>query len=918
MQRAEIHPCLELNSLPHISEPAYAAVEGDEGILGNGFLETRLTLGGEPGCGSKFLNKVTGEWFDLHFSPLEAWFEDACYRGSEACSSAFEARGTEDTASLTMRLTFECFDIDLTYVAARGDHYFQKLMTFRNISAEGRLRQVTLFRHQIHKDHRAVLHDGGMYFPIVFLRGGASSMFYCVDFPGYFAAMDANEFRFDYYPGVTLHPGRSFQAQSAHMGIAPLTGRRHTNPYHETGAALDVGERQWFSEYLLRGSPKAPLPIAELTGREPGFRGPGALEVLDQCEWFGAKQVVLPEMLVNLDAYPLAEAVKTRLIERGVRAALVLSREATRNVRWVALAEDGAPMDPGMGACFASEEYCRSLVNQYTQLMDQHQMRNVEVRGAPIVVCHSHGHGHAPGIESLQGAFQGLVEVVAALRENGGHLCCTGPYASYGAGVARLFDSIGTVAADHPLALPDIHPARLFADMARLYTRRSLCYLLPKAKLSNSVGMAAKACPDAPYPGAEAYPWYLYHDSRGWRYGLISAIASGLRHRFHCLPQDLSAGDRAFAKAWLDWERDHVDLLAHAQPILAEPGLGPVDGFASVRANGGVIFLFNTTYDAHAVEFALDLQSGVRFQIRESYPRQRLLRGPVEGLYGDDSIVAVEAPPREALVLHVEPASGARAAGTEPAIYGAVMDGAPAQGQNAVSVCGEAGARVRVGIRDANGYREEDVEFPGGACPRHITDWSYAEAGYESGLKRYRGGFKGDPCPDGGGGALRNVWLSATFSPPEALAGYVDRTPFTLSRPCWTYDDRLFFVIRFEPEHAFDPIRTSADVPGVPESAKGPLPQKYGIDLATMNLGLKAWINGVERPVYPALAAWEGYSPNPHPVVAYFFEAGSALRYGRENRIVLFAAHFNTADFKGAVLENAPSRMERASLACTV
>jgi hypothetical protein len=81
---------------------------------------------------------------------------------------------------------------------------------------------------------------------------------------------------------------------------------------------------------------------------------------------------------------------------------------------------------------------------------------------------------------------------------------------------------------------------------------------------------------------------------------------------------------------------------------------------------------------------------------------------------------------------------------------------------------------------------------------------------------------------------------------------------------------------------------------------------KCGIDLASLNLGLRAWVNGEEREVYPAIAAWEGYLPNHSPVVAYFFEAGSKVEFGGRNHIVLFANHFDPSTFKGVYMEHLP------------
>jgi hypothetical protein len=138
-----------------------------------------------------------------------------------------------------------------------------------------------------------------------------------------------------------------------------------------------------------------------------------------------------------------------------------------------------------------------------------------------------------------------------------------------------------------------------------------------------------------------------------------------------------------------------------------------------------------------------------------------------------------------------------------------------------------------------------------------------------------------------------------------------------LDRPCWACPKRLFFVIRFETDEDFDPIRTGSGVPGIPEGYAARLPRKCGLDLAGRNFGLRAWLNGEQRDVYPALASWRGYTPNPNPVVAYFFEAGSKLRFGTANQVVLFATHFDPAAFKGITIEHLPDLYQEEAVSAT-
>ncbi len=899
----EIHPHLNLAHSSALRAPSYARIEGCWGILGNGFFETRINFDRTSKERCRFTNKYAEETYSLNFSLFEAWFEDHKYTGADAEVGAPEARGSADISSLTVRLTFEYFDVDLSFVVSRGEHFFQKLAVIHNVRQEGVLHRVSLFRHQVQEGYSAVLHDGGMYYPIVFFRGAHSGMFFCIDFPGYFASVEGNTFRFDFYPGVHLVPGHSFQPQTAHIGITALTGRKRSNPFHETGADLDEGERQWFREYLTRGATVTHFPHVEILGRKPGRRGPSELETLDQCRWLNAQHVALPQMMENIEACPLARVLKQRMVQEGIRASLTLTRERNDNLSWVAVDGEGRPMDPGMGACFACEDFCRFLVGRYVDLMDEHHIKNVEVSGAPIVTCYGKGHGHAEGRESLQMAFQGLVEVVGALRENGAHLTCSGPYGSYGAGVARMFDSISLMAPAHPLPLPDIHVGRLFADMNRLYFRRSFNYLLPKHKLVNTVGLDAESCPDAPYPGAEMYPWHLYHDRAGWRYAVISAIATGLRHQFHVMPQDLSKADRDFAARWLAWEGEHAAELQYVEEILDEPGLGPVDGYSCAGPHGAIVFLFNTTYDPQEAHLGLRLDYDADYVVRELYPREYNYLGPNDGLYRRNSTLRLTLAPKEARVIEAVRRSPASAKRKRPEIFGAPGE----ETGKGVRVRGVPGTRQNLGIRTAEGYREMEARFPGTAPIHHIDEWTCTERTFDEGLEMLaQGGFKGKPCGEIEG-RVRNMWVTAEFTPPTEWREHLDVSPFELVRPCWTYEDRLFFVARFEPPGGFDPIRTASEVPGIPENYQRALPHKCGFDLTPMNLGLRAWINGTARPIYPALAAWNGYTPNRHPIVAYYFEAGSQLRFGDLNHVTLFTVQFDPGAFKGIYIEHVPA-----------
>lgn len=908
---ADLYPRIDTADAAAANEPAYAYTEHKTCILGNGFVEVRIHYDGKERNRALLLNKLTGERFTLEFCPFVALFEHVEISGSEGRLVRIDARGSSDVSSTTALLSFEWFDMEVTHVITRGAHFLQKRLVVRNVKIPSFLHRVSLFTHRILPKYQAVLHDGGLFSPTIFYRSERGSLFFCVDYPCYFARMDAQRFTFDYYPGASLSPGRSFQTLTAILGVCERAGRSYHTPYHDTGAELDAGEVQWFREYLRRGAPSAQLPAVEMRAPAWGAPGPSDLETLDQAARLGAQSVTLPRVLAAVESYPDLDVVREAVDASGVGCRYLWSRDEAEDLRWLSPHPDDISDDGQPTAFYSINAFRDHLIEHNLGLIERFGFNEVEVSGPPIVPYYSsriRQLDETTRREQLHQAFQGLIEVVAALNENVSHVGSGGAYGCYGIGLARIFAYTGGLAEDHPLPLPDLHPARLFADQARLYYRRSRAFLMPKALLANSVGLAPEAHPDAPYPGASVYPWYLYHDRVGWRYALISAIATGLRHRFHALPVSLPEEDLQFARKWLKWEADRLNDLLEGEEILDDPGLGAVDGYSYMGQRGAIVFLFNNSYDAQDVALQLHLAKDTDYLIRELYPREMNYLGPIEGLFRRDSVVQLRLESREACVFEAVRRSPAAVKRKRPEIFGAESE----DRQGRVVLRGHPGERVSVGVRVGGKFRVQDVRFPGNAITRHMTEWVYAQRRFDEGKPTLpQGAFPGAPLR-ANQGALRDAWLCARVQLPVETADRIDCSPFRLTRPCWSYDDRLLFVVRFEPPPAFDPIRTSSEIADIPECFGERQAMKCGIDLAPLNIGLKAWVNGHPCAVHPVIAAWKRLSPNPAPIVAYCFEAGSKLQFGSRNHVVLYARRLDAAIFRGVTIEHLPDlRVEK-------
>ncbi len=890
-------------------ECSYAEVTGNTCRLGTGFFHVELFLAQQGKFQAYFTNRVTGEGFPLRFKPFQGIFDDDRVSRGELTFAGAESRTSADLSSVIAHYVGEWFDADVYYLVRQGDHFLQKHLVFRNVRTPVRLRRVSLFTHVLMEDYEPVLHEAGMFYPVLFYRGKRGGLFFCADFPCYFAELEDRNFRFDYYPSVPLHPGRSFQSLSAVVGVYPLTGVGYANRYHEKGAWLDAGERVWFRAFLERNLTFKELPYVEIKGPELGAGGPSDLEILEQCSWFGARHVFQPTVSFHPDNYPMLDTIEQAVRQQGLSPKFLWSRGDAENLKWVSVDLGVGSELPESRAYFSVDAFREQLVEQHLSNMEKHGFREVEVAGVPILPYYSARRVSWDLFERremLHEAFQRFADVTAALKETFSHVSGTGAYRCYGAGLIRLFDSVGANAESYPLAIPDLHLGRLYADSERFAFCYAHDFLLPKSFLWNSVGFPHDDTVSHVFPGCVQYPWYLYHDRAGWRYALISALATGLRHRFYPVPMDFPEEDRMFARWWLNWERENVGLLRETEPLFGEPALGKVDGYFCFREQRGFIFLFNGSYDEQYAAVPLHLPKGI-YEVREIYPEVFRHRGTIGGYYSHRARLNIRMRPREAKILEINQRKNEEAA---VHVFGApsVLEG------STLTLRGEPGTALTVGIRAGDKYKTIRVRFKGERVRRHITDWRYVISPYEQGREKFAtGDFQGNRLTENFG-TMHNVWLRSRFRLPADFAKGLDTSPFRLSQPCWTYEDRLFFVIRFEPAPVFDTIRTGSDFEDVPESFSAEQHMKTGIDLASWNIDLRAWVNGRQCAVYPLVAYWGKLKPNPAPVIGFFFEAGSKCYFGETNSVVLFARNFDASSFRGIYMENLPDTVVQETL----
>lgn len=193
-------------------------------------------------------------------------------------------------------------------------------------------------------------------------------------------------------------------------------------------------------------------------------------------------------------------------------------------------------------------------------------------------------------------------------------------------------------------------------------------------------------------------------DYLGWRYSVISSIATGgWNNVVDMIPardpeefKSFSEADKQWFWRWLDWADTNREYLRHTRTILEEPAVERVDGTAAIVGNKGFVFVFNPNARQLEAEFKLDASIGLappgEYVLKELHPLEGRLRGRVYS-HGDTVKIALDG--TSVVALELVPTDGKQA----------LLFNAP--GRVTVSggtveidgVRGEVGVKMELGVR---------------------------------------------------------------------------------------------------------------------------------------------------------------------------------------------------------------------------
>ena len=417
--------------------------------------------------------------------------------------------------------------------------------------------------------------------------------------------------------------------------------------------------------------------------------------------------------------------------------------------------------------------------------------------------CYSDQHGHVPGKGGYKG-WRNSTELLRQLKAEFPDLYLMAYYGrkEYGLWGFQNFDqhesyweqTIFYGASVHA----DLHDDRVNADGARLQSWWNENFrFLPTVMNHALTHRIGEHSYDARLPKV----W----DHGGWRYSLMSGIASSGSVTACILPEDvgLVPGLQEFYNRWLGWARQNFAYVKYNVALGDQVRPGGVDVWARINGDRGFLFLCNPAPRPARKELALDEQLGLsrpgQYTLQELHPQDRVdWFDPVSrrSVFAAGETVTVEVPAFEVLLLELAPAT------PEEANCGraARLDERPLESGGSRPSSPHPGVPGRGSDRSDSGRATLTVNSGPVAPPvaRMLDDWR-AEDGQPfsfpfhaaSAQLALRTTFHADP-------AIQAALVAATPANLAEVAPLVEQWRHDRRLPhsyAWARPDRLWFVV---------------------------------------------------------------------------------------------------------------------------
>jgi len=142
-------------------------------------------------------------------------------------------------------------------------------------------------------------------------------------------------------------------------------------------------------------------------------------------------------------------------------------------------------------------------------------------------------------------------------------------------------------------------------------------------------------------------------------YAMLSVLAVSSNYLVCGLPENWPRERIAVVRRWVDWAREHAELMLQCVFLPDWPGSRNCDGYVRAKDNRGFAFFFNADNEESPATLPLNSSAGLdgalRYQVTPEFTTGP--DGPFErpGFQGATDSVVLTLPPRSAVLLRVSP-----------------------------------------------------------------------------------------------------------------------------------------------------------------------------------------------------------------------------------------------------------------------
>lgn len=239
--------------------------------------------------------------------------------------------------------------------------------------------------------------------------------------------------------------------------------------------------------------------------------------------------------------------------------------------------------------------------------------------------CFNQNHGHLPGKGEYKG-WRNASLVMQRLKENHPDLFLMAFYGrkEYGLWGFKYFDqheSYWELTIPYGSSIhPDLHADRVNAGIRMQgWWNQNFRFMPPQIN-----HVLAHRIQEGFWDPRLPLAW----DHIGWKYSLVSGLASGGGIMTVILPENLDdvPGMKEFYAKWLKWGRDNFYLSKYDVAFGEQLRIGGIDGRARISQGHGFIFLCNQNPRPTRISFNLNEEIGLyqdgTWSLREAYPHE--------------------------------------------------------------------------------------------------------------------------------------------------------------------------------------------------------------------------------------------------------------------------------------------------------